>query len=424
MSEPFELALEGVDGGALRVRFAPAGDPIADDVVAGEELFAGRLLNAFAAGRVTLAEGAVDELHVADFHAIRDLAERFGIVAPEPYDGFTCRNCRAVLDVDPVGVDPETLLAGSASPEPPPTEWARAVDGVRGATLEPVRVREARWLWRALVEPPARFDARLVRGLGLRELVLEEGARLDDPEAIAARMNASDALLDVLMAAYELVQYPPRMRFGHVCAECGAVHDVPTPSIREDAPAPETYDLLLGAPEGEGEMLDIDAFTAAVERLSEEVFAERGVANIDVLVEEGVPPVDDSGEPLMGSYQPIHERTGETFTDIRFEIALYYRTFVSMFEEAPFDVVAEIRETLDHEVEHHLHHLSGHDPLDDQERREARADLERTFGADAVRRAERDALWRELRQIGRVFFWGLLVVGLGLAALVAAGVIE
>ncbi len=171
-------------------------------------------------------------------------------------------------------------------------------------------------------------------------------------------------------------------------------------------------------------MRTIEAFEEATRRLRDEVFAERGVANLEVVVEEGVPPVDDSGEPLMGSYQPIHERTGETLTDVRFEIALYYRTFASMFAEAPYDVEAEIRETLDHEVEHHLHHLSGHDPLDAAERAEARADLERTFGKDAVRRAERGALLSELAQMGKVFFWGLLLVALGVAALVAMGVIE
>lgn len=424
MSEPFELTLEGLSGEPFEVRFVPSGDPIADDRAGGEELFAGRLLNAFAAGRVVLLEGSVDALYAADFHLLRDLAERFGIVAPEPHPALTCRNCHTPLDVDPVGMDPETLLADGVSTAAPPETWARAVDGVSGAVIEAVRVREARALWRALVDPPARFGADLVHGLGVRALHLEGGGTEVDTEAIAARMNESAALLDVLTAAYEHVQYPPRMRFGLGCPECGAVHDVPTPSIREDDPPLAALEVLFGAIEGEGAMPDIEAFTEAVERLTTRVFEARGVANIDVIVDEGVPPVDDSGEPLMGSYQPVHERHGETFTDVRFEIALYYRTFVSMFVEAPYDVEAEIHETLDHEVEHHLHHLSGHDPLDAEERAEARADLERTFGKDAVRRANRDALWRELRQMGRVFFWGLLLVGLGLGLLIAAGVIE
>lgn len=425
MSAPFVLSLAGSAGERIEVRFVVEGAPIADDVVDGDELFAGRLLNAFAKGRLTRIGGTVDELLAADFHLLRDLAERFGIVAPEPHPALTCRNCGRGLDVNPVGVDPETLLAADALIEGVPVDWARSIDGVVGAVVEPVRVREARVLWRRLFDPPERFDGALVRGLGVTELRLAEGEPLTEPEAIAARMNASsDRLLGVLTAAFEIVQYPPRMRFGLGCPECGAVHDVPTPSIREDEPSPEALAAIYGAPEDEGEMLDIDAFEAAVERLAAEVFAERRVAHIDVLVEEGVPPVDDSGEPLMGSYQPIHERSGETFTDVRFEIALYYRTFVSMFAEAPYDVEAEIRETLDHEVEHHLHHLTGHDPLDAEERAEARADLERTFGKDAVRRAERAALGRELRQMGRVFFWGLLIVAAGLGLLVAAGVIE
>lgn len=425
MSDPFELTLDGLHGDTIRVRFVPEGDAIESDVVDGGELFAGRLLEAFAAERIVLLDGEVDELFVSDFHLVRDLAERFGVIEPQPHPALTCRNCRHALDVDPVGADPESLLAEPPVFEHPPMRWAEAVDGVRGALMDPVRVRDARALWRCLVAPEPVLDAAVVRGLGVVELTLEDGTTLDTAESIAERMNASsDALLDVITAAYDLVQYPPRMRFGLVCPECGAVHDVPTPSIREDDPPPEAFDVLFGAIEEEGAMLDIDAFSAAVERFAAEVFEDRGVANIDVVVDEGVPPVDDSGEPLMGSYQPIHENHGGTFTDVRFEIALYYQTFVSMFAEAPYDVDAEIRETLDHEVEHHLHHLSGHDPLDAEERAEARADLERTFGKDAVRRAERDALRRELGQMGRVFFWGLLVLAIGLALLVAAGVIE
>lgn len=425
MSEPFELTLEGLRGDALEVRFVPEGAPIADDVVEGEALFAGRLLGAFGAGRVSVKGRAAGELWVADFHLIRDLAERFGIVAAEPHPALECRNCHQPLSVDPLGVDPETLVSAPVTLAIPPERWATPVDGVAGAILRPVRVSEARGYWRALMAPPDRFGAEVARGLGLDALLLDGGERLEDPSAIAERMNGgSEALLDVLTAAYEVVQYPERMRFGLGCSACGAVHDVPTPSIREADPPLEAFDAIYGVPESAGAMLDIDAFTAATERLTAEVFAARGVANLDVVIEDGVPPVDDSGEPLMGSYQPIHERYGETFTDLRFEIALYYRTFASMFDEAPYDVEAEIRETLDHEVEHHLHHLSGHDPLDAAERAEARRELERTFGKDAVRRAERGALLTELAQMGKVFFWGLLLVAIGVGLLVAMGVIE
>jgi len=425
MSEPFELTLEGLRGGALEVRFDQEGAPIADDVVDGEERFAGRLLNAFAAGRLSVKGRAAEELWVADFHLIRDLAERFGIVAAQPHPELECRNCHEPLSVDPLGVDPETLVSAPVSLVVPPERWATAVDGVVGALVRPVRVSDAQGYWRVLMAPPARFGAEVVRGLGIEALLLDGGERLEDPLAIAERMNGgSELLLDVLTAAYEVVQYPERMRFGLGCPACGAVHDVPTPSIREADPPLEAFDVIHGAPAAAGEMLDIDAFTADAERLTEEVFAARGVAHLDVVIEEGVPPVDDSGEPLMGSYQPIHERSGETFTDLRFEIALYYQTFVSMFDEAPYDVEGEIRETLDHEVEHHLHHLSGHDPLDAEERAEARAELERTFGKDAVRRAERGALLSELAQMGKIFFWGLLLVAIGVGLLVATGVIE
>jgi len=421
VSETLELDLEGAHGDPLHVTFRLGGVPLDDDTAAGGPAFAGRMLRAFHEGRVEVAGMEVDDLWVADFHLLRDLAERFGIVAPDPDPDLVCRNCGLGMDVDPTGRDPESLLAAPPETEPPPERWSRAVGGIGGATFAPVRVRTARGYWRALVAPPARLGPAVVRGLGLRSLRTERRS-ITEPRALARQLDrASDALLDVVTAAFLLTNYPARLRFPVVCPECGTVHDVPTPSLREGDEMPAALDVLFGGPASHHELPDLAAFTSLVERVHPEVFRERSVAHLVVEVNDEVPPVDDSGEPLMGSYLPTHDPiSGEPV----FLVALYYRTFVKMFEEAPFDVEAEVRDTLDHEVEHHLHHLEGYDPLDAEERAEARRDLERTFGRDAVARAERRWLAGELGAIARFFVLPLVLLALLLGALVAAGVID
>ena len=62
-------------------------------------------------------------------------------------------------------------------------------------------------------------------------------------------------------------------------------------------------------------------------------------------------------------------------------MTVYYQTFRRMWEEdGPYDLEAELHETIDHELEHHLHHLAGHDPLDEEERAEARGEIRKLYG--------------------------------------------
>jgi hypothetical protein len=70
---------------------------------------------------------------------------------------------------------------------------------------------------------------------------------------------------------------------------------------------------------------------------------------------------------------------------------LFYRTFRAEYRADPaFDLEAEIHETIDHEVTHHLHHLSGDDPLDDEERAEIAMEHARLVGRrEVARRAAR-----------------------------------
>ena len=109
-----------------------------------------------------------------------------------------------------------------------------------------------------------------------------------------------------------------------------------------------------------------------------------GAGDVSFVVEGGVPAVDDGGEPLMGAYVP--GSPGDMGSPSRPpEITVYYRTFRAIWDEdGPFDWDAELVETIEHELEHHLAYLVGDDPMDDDERAEIQDEALRVLGARAV----------------------------------------
>lgn len=419
--------LIGVEGEAFDVELREDA-AVADDRVGGERVFAGRLFRAAREGAVHIErEGervALDDLWVADFHLLRDLAERRAAIAPGERGPLRCRNCGAGLTVgegplEPLLVPQQAPEFVRRAPEPWRVELAEPLDGVAAFTIRPVRVKEARALLR-FVETEGAIRAAVVRGIGLESLELE-GRTLTRARDIADALDqAPDALLDAIAAAYLELAYPLRCAIPTRCGSCEAIHDVPSPAERE---LDGSWDAIDGDRD-HGPFPDFEAFARMARRIARRVYRRNGVKNLQLVVDDGTPAVDDGGEPLLGSYLPEPETVGPTFTEWRFVITLYYRTFEAMFLDAPYDVEAEIDETIDHEIEHHLHHLAGHDPLDEEERAEARRELERTYGKETVRRAEEAALANELAGIGKFFFWGLLVCGLLLAAALALGIVE
>lgn len=414
--------------------------PEARDAWRGQRMFAGRLLVAVDEGAMrvqgeggALSADALLDLPLRDLHALRDVAERLQVIAPEP-GTYDCRNCGAPLRAAPEAApsaDLEAWYLEDGSPPTPPFRLPEPVmlpSGARADTVDMTAVtgRRAMGLWRFLLESPARaVDAEVVRGLGVRAL-----GDTTDPDGVArALREAPEAAWDIIEAAFVELNYAHRAFVPQVCDACGTVHDLPAPSIREVEPPPAAFRrlhagaMVAGEEPSEG-FPDEETFAAMVERIGEEVYADRGVRNIPLYTELGVPPVDGSGEPLLGSYQPLYRSDGVGYTDVSFEIRLYYRTFRNMWiQEGPYDVEAEVRETIDHEVEHHLHHLAGRDPMDDAEREEARRELERTFGKRAVRRAEWAALRAELRRIGIVFIVLAMLFGVMVAALHVLGLL-
>jgi hypothetical protein len=423
-----------------------------DDVVDGVRLFAGGTLRALCDGalRVERVDGRrgpltpadVDALDVRDFHVLRDCAIRFGVVdrgideAEE--EAPRCRNCEAPLVFDPRAVSIEGLI-GRFDDEPPRRELRVPLGpGVRVGRLAARRVRlrtptvaEVRPLWAALArDGPLLVSPALVRAMGVVGLDLSGKSSTTErrPAAVAAALaEAPHTAWDRVCQGFLAVAYPDAAFVPVACPRCGAANDFDAPELREFETDPDLREVVLGdgrAGERRRALLrgaapfpDEAAFEAIVARVGAEVYAARGVRNVALRVETGVPAVDEGGEPLLGSYEPLvgEDLAGQPTNE--FLITVYYRTFRAMYEQdGPYDVEAEVRETIEHEVEHHLYYLSGHDPMDAEEREAARRELARTVGPVALRRAERDALRRRLLgPLGVVLVFLLAVAAVSVA---------
>lgn len=403
-----EYTLIRESGEPARVRVELPRVPLEDDVVNGGPMFAGRMLHALQRGHVSV-DSNVDEWELRDFHLLRDLAERLGVIAAEPQEEL-CRNCSEPFVVDPRDAPLEPLLERRDPPDEMPERLAQPVDGVLALSLVPVRVARARPFWTALGAPELILDARILQSMGVVSLTTARGL-VEDPKRLASRIrDGSELLWDVVQAAYDRVNYPLRASVPHRCEACEAIHDVPSPSTRETWVSPRALSAIDGGVEP-GEFPSPEEFGLLADALRDEIYDKRGIAEIPLVVDFGVPPVDGSGEPLLGCY--VADDLDPDATDA-FQIFVYYETFRRMFEDFAYDVDIELYETIDHEVEHHLHHLAGHDPMHEEELREVDRDLERTYGTRAVaaeQRAEQRRLWTFL-------LGGILVI----AGVVALGV--
>jgi len=337
---------------------------------------------------------AVDplDLPLRDAHTLRALVLRAGIL-PEPEGDYTCGHCGIAFHVAPSRLfEPGPFFDGELD-DPDldaPFEFAKAhsVGGSRVGS-RPVRLaertaRQSLPLWRAAAADELRLSPAVVVAMGVAALGRERRA-----SAIAdALASAPERVWREIVELYHAAYFPARLVGVQRCAECKARNDLDVPLERglpRAAPPPARASARRRAA-----FPDLDAFEARVRRFASEVYRARGVRNIDLFIDAGVPACDDGGEPLLGCYTP-----GGTDAEIGIaqspEVRIFYRTFQSEFERDPdFDVDAEIRETLDHELTHHLHHLAGSDPLDDDERAEIDREEARLVGQrEAARRAAR-----------------------------------
>ena len=175
----------------------------------------------------------------------------------------------------------------------------------------------------------------VIRSMGIPAIGEER-----DPRCLGKLLAEVDdetwtGVTDLFLAAH----YPPRLFAIVTCPDCGARNDVDAPYDREFEPSSE-------APHEEP-FVSFDDFDAMARSIAAPLLEGSPVT---LVVEGGVAACDDGGEPLLGAYVPAHP--GSPWH--QGEVTVYYRTFASMWvEDGAYDVEAELRETIEHELDHH-----------------------------------------------------------------------
>lgn len=355
-------------------------------------------LDAFEQGRFTLSDLRGDavpvaQLRVDDFQVIRAWLTAQGHLDESPVQR-PCDNCQHPLEVRPCAaleffpfldgdLDDPDLDAPFAYGDPLPIA-AVALSGGEATevALQPVTVEQARPLFAAAASAHLRPTAALVRAMGISRL----GDETHPGRIARALQRCSDESWSDLTAWVDRAFYPPRLESWVRCDECGAGAAFEAPAAKEfppDAAPPPATDEPFPS---------FEAFSSLVEKHARRVFARMAVRGVGLFVEEGPAACDDGGVALLGSYEP-GETEGHGVIARPPEVQLYYRTFRAMHEQdGPYDLDAEIIETLEHELEHHHAYLRGDDPQDDLERAEIADEIVGRIGAtEARRRAARSA---------------------------------
>lgn len=324
-------------------------------------------------GFVTTDDGQpvdISRLSLRNFHTLRAFLGYVGLVSDEPVE-LPCENCDKPFQVKASSlfeVGPFIDLELHDKELDAPFDYAKAHpiprilvgrERARRVRLAERSVEDVMPLWQAENAEEFQVTPAIVRALGIVALGRERHASAIAEALMRASPDAFRAIADLVFQAH----YSPRLMGVHKCASCGARNDVEVLPIREIP-----YDAREGRQRKKRHFPDLETFETLVREAGKRIYRQRGVRNIDLVVDDDIAEVDDGGEPLLGCYTPsnVDELTGQ---DHGPEIRLFYRTFQAAFRDEPsFDVRAEIDETIDHEVVHHLHFLAGDDPLDDEER--------------------------------------------------------
>lgn len=364
-------------------------------------------------GVVTSNVGAqidVLDLSLRDAHVLRALLTYASIVPEEPAE-LACENCEATFRVAPstlleVGpfVDDELDDAELDAPfeHDKPHRIPLVFVGkerARSVRISRRTLREALPLWHAEDSMSFRFTPSIVTAMGITALGRERRATAIADALSSASPSAYQAIVDLLYDAH----YSRRLVGAYRCKSCGARNDLDVPWVREIP-----YE---GASERKTRRAfpDIDTFEKMVEQAAKRIYRKHHVRNIDLVVDDGVPACDDGGQPLLGYYSP---GTSEDEIGIARppEIRIFYRSFDTEHRLDPsFDVAAEIEETIDHEVTHHLHFLSGDDPVDYEERAQIADEEIRRIGKREVVRRVSKGFARDVAEFFRVA-WPLLAL--------------
>lgn len=394
-SRKLPLSVHLPSGTVLRLtrpRGRAAGSVVADTLPGQLAALSGQIVDVTHEGGQAVD---LEALSLEDFHVLRTVTLALGLL-PEASVKRRCLNCDEILEVAlsasvPLGPILDGELDDQEYDEPfdfgveHPLSRGALVDEEPSAEtllvrLSPLTVGQAAELWAVL---GSRDRRRLGRRLGIAKL-----GDATDPRRIARKIDKlDDESWERLLDLFEAAHYTPRLTARVVCPSCDAESGFLAPRVRE---LPELADATEPVPEPEDmrEFPSPDQFFAAVEEHGARCLAELSIAAIPVIVEHGVPHVDDGGVPLLGSYTPPPEHTDDMLRPPTGEVRLYYRTFRNLWlEDGPYDVDAEIAETIEHELEHHLAFLRGWDETDAEERALIVEERQRVRGRKETRRA-------------------------------------
>jgi hypothetical protein len=340
----------------------------------------------------------VGDLPLADFHVIRAVLIKSGLVHEDEVE-LECHNCGERLVARPcdrleIGPwrdgeldDPELdRTAELGAPQPIAPIRLGRVRQAHTVTLAPVTVRTAMPLFAALARPRLEIDEQVVQAMGIRAI----GA-VSEPRRIAELLtDCDDAAFESITRAFLAAHYPLRLACDVFCSKCKARNTIDAPAVREFSVALSSREREGG---GEGEdserppLPSLDAFAELAYAIAAPLLAEIPGEKVQLVVEGGTPAVDDGGEPLLGSYEPPPPADAPVPTRPP-TVTVYYRTFEAIErEEGRYDWEAELRETIEHELEHHVFFLRGEDPMDEEEHAEIEREAVRIIGrGEATRR--------------------------------------
>lgn len=334
----------------------------------------------------------VQGLSLRDVHVLRAFLLHAGVVPDEQIE-VSCENCEKKFQVKPSTLfEPSPFIDGDLSDPDLDAPFdhdkvhkiPRVLVGkerARTIRIAARTVRDVLPLWHAEVAAEVQLTPAIVIAMGITALGRERRASVIAEALMHASPQAFRAIADLVYQAH----YSPRLVGAYRCVECGARNDLEVLSVGEIP-----YDTTETQRQTRRVFPDVETFERLVREAGKRIYRQRGVRNIDLIVDDGVPACDDGGEPLLGCYTPGHpdDLTGEPLGP---EIRIFYRTFqVACRDEPGFDMRGEIDETIDHEVTHHLHFLAGDDPLDDEEHDAIVEENVRRIGKrEAARRAGR-----------------------------------
>jgi hypothetical protein len=294
----------------------------------------------------------------------------------------------------------------------------------RSLTLAARTVREALPLWSALAKDPVEIDEDFVHAMGVVEIgPIRSADRI-------ARMLADEGTgaFDAAAAAFLDAHYSLRLACDVFCPECKARNTIDAPAEREFAPTDTDDDsedvpeartrthVLVGSGRAEanlpehGPLPPLEEFVELAHAIAEPLIARIPGETVELIVEDGTPAVDDGGEPLLGSYVPPPPKDAAVPSQPPI-VTIYYQTFERIeHEEGAFDWHAELHETLEHELEHHIFHLRGDDPMDEEEHAEIDREVVRVIGHAEARRRTLVVFGRSIPDFVRTA-WPIIAIG-------------